>query len=58
MPNNRLGAATMSDITMLLHTEGRERTFSEYKSLLEQTGFKNIQIVPSATSRQAIVGER
>jgi ubiquinone/menaquinone biosynthesis C-methylase UbiE len=56
LPENRISKATLSDLTMLLHTEGRERTFSEYKLLLSQAGFKSIQQISSDTRRQIIYG--
>ncbi|XP_053313337.1 acetylserotonin O-methyltransferase-like isoform X2 [Spea bombifrons] len=34
----------MHNVVILLFTEGKERTFSEYKGLLETVGFKNIQL--------------
>jgi hypothetical protein len=55
LPENRLGNATLGDMTMLLHTEGRERTFLEYKRLLEATGFKEVTLLSTNTNRQAIV---
>lgn len=35
--------ATMQSLNMLVVTEGRERTLSEYRALLEEAGFSSIQ---------------
>lgn len=55
LSDDRVGSATLSDVTMLLHTEGKERTFSEYKNFLEVAGFKEVTLIPGETKRRAIV---
>lgn len=55
LPENRLGEVTMADITMLLQTEGKERTFLEYKGLLQQAGFKEVEWLHTDTRRQALI---
>ncbi|XP_078515028.1 acetylserotonin O-methyltransferase-like [Lissotriton helveticus] len=37
-------AAQMSSLNMLMHTEGKERTPSEYKKLLTAAGFRDIEV--------------
>lgn len=56
LQDDRLGPGTIHDITMLLQTEGRERTFEEYKNLLVSVGFKSDSIVycKTETYRQMI----
>jgi ubiquinone/menaquinone biosynthesis C-methylase UbiE len=56
LPESRIGSATIGDLTMLLHTEGRERTFEEYKKLLENVGFTGVTLMSNNTNRQAIIG--
>lgn len=55
LPDNRLGPNTLLDLTMLLQTGGRERTLGEYKSLLEQTGFRLSEVIETGGRRQLIV---
>jgi acetylserotonin N-methyltransferase len=33
----------MQDLNMLVCTDGRERTFSEYRELLESAGFSSVE---------------
>ena len=35
--------ALMQNLGMLLYTEGKERTLSEYKALLDQVGFADVK---------------
>jgi len=58
LPNDRLGPLTMLDMAMLLQTEGMERTWREYRDLLEEVGFTNVYKTESDTRRQAIIGNR
>ena len=60
LPEDRIGPACMHDMTMLLQTEGRERTLSEYKSLLVQVGFLNEDVarVETDTRRQMIIATK
>ncbi len=57
LPDSKVSQASISDITMLLHTEGKERTFPEYKHLIIASGFKEkeIQYQPTDTRRQIII---
>lgn len=54
LPENRTGTATLLDLAMLLQTQGRERTFSEYKTLLTNAGFGDIRLIETPTRRQMI----
>ena len=60
LPEDRIGLACMHDMTMLLQTEGRERTLSECKSLLVQVGFLNEDVarVETDTRRQMIIATK
>lgn len=55
LPDNRLGPVSLLDLTMLLQTGGRERTLGEYLSLLDQSGFKLIEVIETGGRRQLIV---
>jgi acetylserotonin O-methyltransferase len=55
LPENKISEICQADMTMLLQTEGRERTFSEYQKLLLISGFKDITFVKTETKRQAII---
>jgi SAM-dependent methyltransferase len=55
LPNSRVGPQTYLDMTMLLQTEGKERTSREYDELLRGAGLRLEKIISSATRRQAIV---
>ena len=50
-------SALRLDMAMLLQTEGRERTFDEYKKLLEGAGFVDVTIA-TRTSRRNVVEAR
>ncbi|XP_062983558.1 acetylserotonin O-methyltransferase-like [Elgaria multicarinata webbii] len=50
-------AANLHSILMLLHTEGKERTASEYNGLLSAAGFKDIQ-VKKGSLFDAILGRK
>lgn len=55
LPDDKLSlTVTISDMAMLLQTEGKERTFEEYKSLLLESGFSSILLEPQSTRRQII----
>ncbi len=58
LPENKISDVCFSDMAMLLQTEGRERTFSEYKQLLFTSGFSNISTNKTDTRRQAITATR
>ncbi len=58
LPENRVGAASLADLTMLLQTEGRERMFSEYKNLLFLSGFNDVSTMPCESRRQPIMASR
>jgi acetylserotonin N-methyltransferase len=47
--------ALMQNLGMLLYTEGKERTLSEYKSLLNQVGFVDVQGVTTASPLDAVL---
>ncbi len=58
LPENRVGTASLADLTMLLQTEGRERTFYEYKKLLFLSGFQNVSTIQCESRRQPIMASR
>ncbi len=47
--------ALMQNLGMLLYTEGKERTLSEYKSLLNQVGFVDVQGATTPSPLDAIL---
>jgi SAM-dependent methyltransferase len=57
LPNSRVGKEVLIDIAMLLQTEGRERTFDEYKSILFAAGFDNVSMTKTAGKRDIIMAE-
>jgi hypothetical protein len=46
--------AVFGDITMIVHTGGRERTEAEYARLFEQAGFRLNRIVPTRAAQSVI----
>ncbi len=58
LPENKIGPACLGDMAMLLQTEGRERTLSEYKNLLFSAGYDNISTIKTDTQRQPIMATR
>ncbi|HZQ54422.1 MAG TPA: class I SAM-dependent methyltransferase [Bryobacteraceae bacterium] len=46
--------AAMQDLNMLVCTDGRERTFDEYRVLLEAAGFSNVQYKRTGTPVDAV----
>jgi len=46
--------AVFGDVTMIVHTGGRERTRAEYASLLDRAGFRMTQIVPTRVAQSVI----
>jgi acetylserotonin O-methyltransferase len=46
--------ALMQDLNMLVCTDGRERTFDEYRALLEAAGFTNVQYKRTGTPVDAV----
>lgn len=57
LPNDRLGATTMLDMTMLVQTEGKERTIAEYEELARSAELKLHSVVESAARRQLMIFE-
>lgn len=49
-------SANMQDLNMLVGTKGRERSFSEYKDMLERVGFKNIKRTQLESYLEGIFG--
>ena len=47
--------ANMQDLNMLVCTEGRERTFDEYRELLQAAGFAQVQGCPTAAPIDAVL---
>jgi acetylserotonin O-methyltransferase len=47
--------ALMQNLGMLLYTEGKERTLSEYKSLLNQVGFVDVKGVTTPSPLDAVL---
>lgn len=54
LSEDRIGPETMLDLAMLLQTEGKERTFEEYRNLLQRAGFTKIILRETGTSRRLI----
>ncbi len=48
-------AANMQSLNMLVATEGRERSLSEYRQLLESVGFSSVTGVPTGAPLDAIL---
>jgi O-methyltransferase domain len=46
--------AVFGDITMIVHTGGRERTEAEYAALLEAAGFRLTRVVPTRVAQSVI----
>lgn len=46
--------AVFGDITMIVHTGGRERTQAEYVSLLDTAGFRLTRVVPTRAAQSVI----
>ena len=55
LPNNRRGEVTYLDVTMMLQTEGNERTLQEYDELALQAGLKRQSYFDVGLRRQMIV---
>lgn len=49
--------AVFGDITMIVHTGGRERTEGEYAALLETAGFRLTRVVPTRVAQSVIEAE-
>jgi len=47
--------AQMQNLGMLLYTEGKERTLSEYKTLLDQVGFSEVKGVTTPSPLDAVL---
>ncbi len=58
--DDRLGPlpALMQDLNMLVCTDGRERTRSEYEHLLRSVGFAQVQALKTGTPLDAILGTK
>jgi ubiquinone/menaquinone biosynthesis C-methylase UbiE len=54
LPPDRISLTCIADISMLLQTEGCERTLEEYKTLLVKAGFNEVEYMPTSTRRQMI----
>jgi hypothetical protein len=46
--------AVFGDVTMIVHTGGRERTEAEFASLLEAAGFRLARVVPTRVAQSVI----
>jgi hypothetical protein len=46
--------AVFGDVTMIVHTGGRERTEAEYASLLDTAGFRLTRVVPTRVAQSVI----
>lgn len=57
-PGNEPSLAKLLDLEMLVITGGRERTVSEFSSLLESSGFQLSRIIPTGESICVIEGIR
>lgn len=47
--------AVMQNLGMLLYTEGKERTFTEYKAILTQVGFAEVTGATTPTPLDAVL---
>lgn len=50
--------AQMQNLNMLTCTEGKERTLAEYRALLEQAGFRDVQGYPTSAPIDAVVARK
>ncbi|MBV9329354.1 MAG: hypothetical protein JO352_37105 [Chloroflexi bacterium] len=46
--------AVFGDVTMIVHTGGRERTQAEYAGLLESAGFRLRRVVPTRVAQSVV----
>jgi hypothetical protein len=53
-PGNGAFAGKLTDITMLLVTNGRERTANEYQTLLAKAGFTLTRVIPTRSPTSVI----
>lgn len=53
-PMNRPSPDKLLDLQMMLITDGRDRTATEYQALLANAGFTLLQIMPTASERSMI----
>ncbi|MEE6511918.1 hypothetical protein FKM82_018781 [Ascaphus truei] len=51
-------SSQLSSLNMLIHTEGKERTPSEYSKMLTASGFKDIQVKATGKICDAILGRK
>jgi len=51
-------SASMQSLNMLVCTEGRERTESEYRALLEAAGFGDVEARRTGTPLDALLARR
>ncbi len=58
LPDNKVGTTNILDISMLLQTEGRERTFREYRELIKQAGFRDVCWSQTSTRRQMLIAKK
>ncbi|XP_072470609.1 probable bifunctional dTTP/UTP pyrophosphatase/methyltransferase protein isoform X2 [Notamacropus eugenii] len=55
LDDKRNRSAWLQSLNMLVQTEGRERSSSEYRCLLEQHGFRNVEIVQTGNLLDTIL---
>jgi acetylserotonin O-methyltransferase len=48
----------MQNLNMLVCTEGRERTCSEYRALLDSTGFRQVQCRRTGSVLDAVLARK
>ena len=51
-------SAQLQSLNMLMCTEGKERTLSEYRGLLEDAGFRNVQGRATASTLDAVLASK
>jgi acetylserotonin N-methyltransferase len=51
-------SAQLQSLNMLLCTEGKERTLSEYRGLLENAGFRNVQSRITGSTLDAVLASK
>lgn len=57
LPEDQVSSSCIGDITMLLHTAGKERRLSDFKRLLLSSNFReqNIELISTDTRRKLII---
>jgi len=48
----------MMDLCMMVETQGKHRSYNEYKEMLESVGFRDIRLIRTEGEKHAILGRR